>query len=224
MGRLDARIPEPELMDEAAQAEAYARADFEGPNEAFVEHLRALFPTLPTAARVLDLGCGPADIPVRLARRHDAWTFTAVDGAGAMLRFAREAVDAAGLGGRIELLEARVPTAAIPRRSFDVVVSNSLLHHLPDPSALWRTARVAGRQGAAVLVMDLVRPETEDDARAIVDAYARDEPEVLRHDFFHSLRAAFRPGEVRDQLRDAGLPHLLVDRVSDRHLLVHGIL
>jgi 2-polyprenyl-3-methyl-5-hydroxy-6-metoxy-1,4-benzoquinol methylase len=222
---LDQRIPEPELMDEASQAEAYARADFTEPNSAFVGHLETLFPTLPPAANVLDLGCGPGDIPVRLARRHGGWTVLAVDGAPAMLALANRAIADAGLADRIETRTVRIPDRdALPRQAFDIVVSNSLLHHLPDPSALWRTIRWSGRHGAAVMIMDLTRPATEARARSLVDAYAADEPEVLRRDFLMSLRAAFRPREIRDQLEAAGLPHLLVDEVSDRHVLVHGIL
>jgi len=222
---LDERIPEPELMDDGAQAAAYAGADFDEPNGAFVGHLETLFPTLPPAAEVLDLGCGPGDIPIRLAERHRGWRIRAVDGAPAMLAHADRAIAAAGLGDRVTTQVARIPDrSALPRQAFDIVLSNSLLHHLPDPAALWAQTRWSGRQGAAVLVMDLIRPASEAAAQEIVDTYAADEPEGLRRDFFLSLRAAFRPREVQRQLDAAGLPHLLVDRVSDRHMLVHGIL
>src|SRR5438094_644174 len=61
------RILEPELMDDAAQALAYARADFADVNRGFVDRFRTMFPDL-AGSRVVDLGCGPADIPIRLAR------------------------------------------------------------------------------------------------------------------------------------------------------------
>ena len=50
--------------------------------------------------------------------------------------------------------------------------------------------------------------------------YSRDEPEVLRRDFYNSLLAAYRPEEVREQLDRAGLKRLRVEAVSDRHWLV----
>ena len=59
-------------------------------------------------------------------------------------------------------------------------------------------------------------------AQHIVDTYAANEPEVLRRDFFASLCAAFTLDEVRDQLEVAGLGHLAVEAISDRHLLVWG--
>ena len=61
--RLDIRVPEPELMDDAAQARAYASADFADVNQGFVDRFRARFADF-TSGRVIDLGCGPADIPL----------------------------------------------------------------------------------------------------------------------------------------------------------------
>jgi hypothetical protein len=79
-----------------------------------------------------------------------------------------------------------------------------------------------GRRGAAVYVMDLIRPDTPETARGIVEAVAGNEAAILREDFFNSLRAAFTIEEVTGQLRAAGLGHLDVTRSGDRHLLVRG--
>src|SRR5213594_1119003 len=129
------RIPEPELMDDGAQAEAYARADFAAVDQAFVDRFVATFPDL-VRGRVVDLGCGPADIPIRLARARPELRITAVDGAGAMLALAAGAIRTAG--APVALARATVPHLPFARRTFDAVVSNSLLHHLPDPLVLWR--------------------------------------------------------------------------------------
>jgi hypothetical protein len=67
-----------------------------------------------------------------------------------------------------------------------------------------------------------MRPASEAAAQALVDTYATAEPEVLRRDFFNSLLAAFEPGEVREQLQEAGLGHFSVEEASDRHLVVRG--
>jgi hypothetical protein len=82
--------------------------------------------------------------------------------------------------------------------------------------------REAGAPGAAVLVMDLFRPESVAAAQAIVDQYAANEPEVLRLDFLASLCAAFGPDEIRAQLQAHGLDNFSVRTVSDRHLLITG--
>lgn len=217
------RIPEPELMDSAEQADAYAAADFAGPHDALVALLRERLPGL-RSGRVLDLGCGPADVSVRLAQALPRIRVDAVDGAAEMLDRGRERVAAAGLDDRVQLsllhLPAPVGTWA-DRGPYDAVVSTSLLHHLGDPAVLWDTANVAGGPGAAVFVWDLRRPVSTEAARALVAAYSGGEPEVLRTDFYNSLCAAYTADEVRAQIAAAGLG-LEVEAVGDRHLAVWG--
>jgi SAM-dependent methyltransferase len=217
------RIVEPELMDDEAQARAYAEADFEEPNARFVALYGEFVGPLPKGAAVLDLGCGPGDITLRIAAANPGIEVHGLDGSAAMLAFGRAALAAdAGLRARVQLLEGLVPDAALPKARYEAVVSNSLLHHLHDPGGLWRMIRARGAPGAAVLVMDLMRPASEAAARALVDEHAAGEPEVLRRDFYNSLLAAFEPGEVRAQLEEAGLGHFSVVEVSDRHLVVRG--
>lgn len=216
------RIPEPELMDGPVQAQAYAEADFTSVNAGFVAELAAHFPDLGPAPAILDLGCGPGDIPVRLARALPGARITAVEGARAMTDYAQQAVAAAGLAGRVRVVTAALQELSEPRRPFELVVSNSLLHHLHRPGDLWAVVRQQGAAGTAVYVMDLMRPASREEVDALVDAYAAHEPAQLREDFRHSLHAAFTPEEVREQLEACGCGELQVRSVSDRHLLVSG--
>lgn len=213
------RIEEPELMDEAAQAEAYAQADFAAVNQGFVDAFVRAFPEL-DHGRIVDLGCGPADIPIRLARRLPKIHVTGVDGAAAMLALGRARLIEEELSDRVELVQGVLPGAT--DGPFDAVVSNSLLHHLHQPAGLWEEIRRVARDGAPIFVMDLMRPASEEQARSIVETYAGDEPELLKRDFFNSLRAAFTLEEVRAQLVAAGLGNLTVEATSDRHLTVAG--
>jgi ubiquinone/menaquinone biosynthesis C-methylase UbiE len=216
------RIPEPELMDDDAQARAYAEADFSEPHDNFVALFREALPGLDPAGHALDLGCGPADVLIRFARAFPACRLDGVDGAAAMLRYGREAVARAGLAERVRLIEGYLPGAALPETAYDAIISNSLLHHLADPAVLWASIKRWGQPGAAVFVMDLRRPDSPEQAEAMVRQYAANEPDILRWDFHHSLRAAYRPDEVRAQLRAAGLDGLAVREIGDRHLIVWG--
>jgi ubiquinone/menaquinone biosynthesis C-methylase UbiE len=218
------RVPEPELMDEAEQARAYAEADFSEANELFVELFKGLVADVHPTGTVLDLGCGPADIPLRLARVYPRARFHVVDGSAAMLTHARRAWEAAGLSDRVVLVEGRIPGALLPRSRYDAIISNSLLHHLHTPETLWSSLRLYGRPGTPVAVMDLQRPGTPGEADGLVARYAQDAPPVLHRDFRNSLLAAFTPGEVRRQLDAAGLSCLRMSIVSDRHLAVTGFL
>ncbi|RMG36919.1 MAG: class I SAM-dependent methyltransferase [Gammaproteobacteria bacterium] len=217
------RIPEPEeLMDDPAQATAYAEADFGEPNRLFVELLEEQA-AHSLSGEALDLGCGPADISLDLLRRHPALHITAVDGAEAMLAHARQRLAREPeLAPRLTLRCAILPDADLPAAAFDLVLSNSLLHHLGDPAVLWRTLAHAARPGAQVLVMDLARPASPAAAEALVQTHAADAPPILRRDFYNSLLAAYTVEEIEKQLAASGLAGLSVTMVSDRHLAVRG--
>src|SRR3954452_21168295 len=62
-GFMMARVLEPEVMDDEAQAAAYAAADFAEENQGFVDRFLEYFPDF-TEGDVFDLGCGPGDIPI----------------------------------------------------------------------------------------------------------------------------------------------------------------
>ena len=218
------RIMEPELMESAAQAEAYARADFEAPHRRFVELFREKFPALAVEGFVLDLGCGPGDISLRFAAAHPRCTVHGIDASPAMLAAAPICHERhPGLRNRVQLFEGYLPDAALPRTAYEVVICNRLLHHLPDPLVLWRSIARYAAPGAPVFVVDLQRPPSVEEAQRLGDLYTQGEPDVLRHDFYHSLLAAFEPGEIRSQLDACGLGHLEMDLPSDRHICIWGI-
>jgi len=215
------RTLEPELMEDEQQALAYAKADFSTSNQWYVDHLIADYPD--NLGRVLDIGCGPGDVMLRLARAKPNVRITAIDGSAAMIGFAREAVRAADLQARLSAIQGIIPGLPLEERSFDAVLSKDLLHHLPEPMVLWNEAKRLGRPGAAVYVMDLIRPDTPQDARNIVESVAPDEHPILKEDFYNSLCAAFTVEEAKAQVRQAGLP-LEVTQVSDRHMVIKGLL
>ena len=59
------RVLEPELMTDEQQALAYAKADFSTSNQWYVDHLLADCPV--ELGNILDIGCGPGDVMLRLA-------------------------------------------------------------------------------------------------------------------------------------------------------------
>ncbi len=214
------RTPEPELMDEAEQAAAYAGADFEASHGAIVDALVGRLPDFPSSGHVLDIGCGPGDISIRVARCFPGVRIDGIDGAEAMLAPGRERVRLEGLGERVGLYRVMLPDEAPPRGEYDAVVSNSLLHHLHDPMVLWRVVAGTARVGAPVFVADLARPGDDAAVDALVAEMA-DEPDVLQRDFRASLHAAFTVEEVRGQLVAAGLD-LAVELIDGHHLVVWG--
>ncbi len=217
------RRPEPELIEDAEQALAYAQADFLESNALFIKLLGRLEQTPLHRARALDLGYSSADIVCRFLRAWPQATCDALDGSVAMLRHARAALDRLpGVTARTRLLCECIPRPTLPKAHYDLILSNGLLHQLHNPQVLWQTVRAATPPGAQVLIMDLMRPASAGWAETLVATYAAGEPEVLRTDFRNSLFAAFEPTGVVEQLVDAGLSELEVAVVSDRHLVVLG--
>jgi len=217
------RTPEPqELMDDRAQAQAYAAANFSEANNLFIHLLHQLQPG-ELRGKALDLGCGPADIPLALLREHPELHIEAVDGAPAMLELAaHKAAAEPSLQGRLKLLCETLPCADLPQGRYDAIISNSLLHHLSDPNDLWLTVQHSARPNATILIMDLARPNSPLAVDTLVETYAMNEPEVLREDFRNSLHAAYTVDEVREQLAENGLQEIEVGMVSDRHWAARG--
>ncbi|MDP2179615.1 class I SAM-dependent methyltransferase [Methylicorpusculum sp.] len=215
------RQTEPELMLDPAQVEAYALADFSIPHNRFVELLQQRVSAESFCGMALDLGCGPGDISARFVKAFQHASLHAVDGSLPMLSFAAHHLPADVLG-RIEFIHAKLPRISLPCPDYDLIFSNSLLHHLPEPQALWRVIKDYSRPGTQVAVMDLVRPASQMAASELVEHYSADEPAILKHDFYHSLLAAFTLEEIEEQLKQARL-NLNIELVSDRHVFISGL-
>ena len=215
------RRAEPEVMDGEEQAHAYAQADFTEAHNMFVTRFCEAFPEA-KPRQVVDLGCGSADISVRFAHRFSDCHISGMDASEAMLRHGQALAATHGLENRINLIKAYFPDEKISTGVFDTIISNSLLHHLRNPMTMWQLIKQFGCQGTQVFVMDLLRPQNEAQARAIVDEYARDEPAILQHDFYHSLLAAYTIEELETQLSTSKLSFFNIEQISDRHFTVHG--
>lgn len=215
------RIPEPDLMDDHEQARAYSEADFIEPHEAFVEHFKSRFPDF-SQGKILDLGCGTADVIIRFVRVFPGSIITGIDGAQTMLDIGINEVSQKGLSDSIKLEKCRLPDDILLQLEYDAVISNSLLHHLTDPLIIWQTVKQCSKEGAPIFIMDLLRPDTLEIARGLLQRYASDASSILRKDFFNSLLSAYNTEEIQEQLKTADLGYLNIEIVSDRHVLIWG--
>lgn len=217
------RTLEPELMNEEAQAKAYAYADFSEPHDLFLDKFQEKFPDFSFNDVMLDLGCGPCDVTRRFAVAYPDASFHAADGAVRMLMYAEALNEKANLASRIKLIKACLPEVELPQTAYHTIISNSLLHHLHNPFVLWETIQKYAKPYASVFVMDLMRPSDEATVRYLSDDYVKGEPDVLKQDFENSLRAAFTIEEVQQQLDKMGLSQQLqVEEASDRHMIIFG--
>ncbi len=215
------REPESESMDVTEEADAYAEADFAGVNTAFVSRLLYLVGEQKPAL-CLDLGTGPGDIPARIIRHGVPWRIIGADMSRPMLAHAKRAVNTAGFRWAINLACTDAKSMPFPPATFDIIFSNSILHHLSDTRPFWTEIKRVGKPGAFVMLRDLARPESPEAARAIVSRHAEYESSMLQEEYYRSLLAAYTPDELRVQIASAQMPLLRVETVSDRHLDVFG--
>lgn len=208
------RVLEVEAMDTAAEAAAYDAMDHSAVNAKFAADF---FSACPTDGPVLDVGTGTARIPIELCRQWATVSVVAVDLADHMLTVARRNVTAAGLADRITL--AKVNARGLPYAAghFPAVVSNSIIHHIPDPAPAFAEVTRVCQSGGTVFVRDLFRPDTKAELDRLVALYAANDTPTQRQLFHDSLHAALTLDEVRELVTRIGFPAASVAPTSDRH-------
>lgn len=97
---------------------------------------------LPGEARILDVGCGPGRLwTENLDRVPDGWHVSLTDASPGMVREAEG--DLAGSGRHLDFRVADAQELPFESGSFDAVVANHMLYHVPDrPKALSEISRV----------------------------------------------------------------------------------
>jgi ubiquinone/menaquinone biosynthesis C-methylase UbiE len=208
------RVLEPEVMDSAAEADDYDAMDHSHVNQFFVNDFLHLQPTLQS---LLDVGAGTAQIPIALCEKHPTVHVIAIDLAEHMLNVGRHNVERAGLTDRIrlQLCDAkRMPFAAA---TFDSVMSNSIIHHIPEPFAVFAEMKRVVKAAGLLFVRDLLRPRDEAELQAFVKKYAEGANAHQQQMFADSLRAALTLDEVRAMVTRLGFDTATVQQTSDRH-------
>jgi ubiquinone/menaquinone biosynthesis C-methylase UbiE len=130
-----------------------------------MQHLMKLLePFVSGAGSVLEVGCGPALLTLRLASRHRGVEFMAVDSNDRFLVVARENAIFANLvnaGGRFNCDYARLTRLPFDDDSFDVVFSFCSMARWRQPEkTIAECARVC-RPGGTVIIYDLARDADE---------------------------------------------------------------
>lgn len=207
------RVLEEEVMSDPDEAIEYEAMDFSPTDQLLVDRAVAL---APRAKWIADIGAGNGKISAAVCDRMRLEArVCAVDMSSEMLALARRRKTAEGRVLRIVRGDAK----RLPFRdgAFDLVISNSLIHHVPDPADAFREIARLARTGAAVLVRDLIRPNTPQQLDALVAQYAGGWSERQRRLFGDSLRAGLTLDEVRQCLDRCGLADVRVSQITDRH-------
>jgi ubiquinone/menaquinone biosynthesis C-methylase UbiE len=212
------RILEPEVMDTPEEARDYDAMDHGEVNRIFVADFLAHYGPTDESAQpglILDLGAGTAQIPIELCRRNADAQVVAVDLAEHMLALGEANVRRAGLSDRIRLEKIDAKKLPYADRSFAAVISNSIVHHIPEPErVLAEVVRVAA---GVIFFRDLLRPDSAEALHLLVQAYAGDANAHQQKMFADSLHAALTLDEVRALVERLNLAPADVRQTSDRH-------
>lgn len=208
------RVLETEVMDTPAEALDYDSMDHTEVNGIFAHDFLAFCrPDGP----ILDVGTGTAQIPIELCRGFPTAQITGVDLAESMLQVGRGNIQRAGLTQSIELRHIDAKAIPFPAGHFAAVISNSIVHHIPEPSrAIAEMVRVT-RPGGALFIRDLLRPQNDAEVRRLVEQYAGTANAHQRQMFDDSLRAALTLDEIRALVALHGFDPAEVRQTSDRH-------
>ncbi|WP_269623070.1 class I SAM-dependent methyltransferase [Prochlorococcus marinus] len=229
------RVTEPELMQDLFQVQAYAENDFSEVNEKFLgaveKCINKFRKTLDSSVLMIDLGCGPGQISEKIACRWPKANVIGVDDSQEMLNFARRRKN---LNPKASLLEGlsyrKVNISSIAKgtngllKCADVVVSNSLIHHIHDPKIFWDCLMNISKKGSIHFHRDLRRPDSYQEAISLQKKYMPDAPAILSRDFLASLKAAFTVNEIKSQLYLYKFKNFDVIEVDDRYLDIIGFL
>ena len=223
------RVPEPELMEMPSQVKAYADADFSSSDSMVVKqleiYLKTLGKTLNKSDLIVDVGCGPGNISERIAKNWPFAKVVGIDGSREMLNQAQKKLSE-DLTENLtyELIQINSIASGVKHFPFkaDVLVSNSALHHFHDPYSFWKALKKLGKNNCIHIHRDLIRPNSLEKAFEIKEKHLSNSPEILKNDFYASLKASFTVEEVSQQLFDAGLSQLEVSQVDELYLEIIG--
>jgi ubiquinone/menaquinone biosynthesis C-methylase UbiE len=217
------RVLEPEVMDTPEEASDYDAMDHDAVNARFCEDLLAEGAVGPS---VLDVGTGTALIPIELCRRAPAVHVVAIDLAENMLAVARKNLARRGLQDRVMLEKVDAKAMPFASGSFATIVSNSIIHHIPEPGGVLAEMLRVTTDGGLVFVRDLARPSSDAEVDRLVALYAGEAPtdpkgfasfERQRELFRASLKAALTVDEIAALAKGVGMNADAVRMTSDRH-------
>lgn len=208
------RVLEPEVMDTYEEARDYDSMGHQEVNTLFVQDLLA---SGEIGIDVLDVGTGTAQIPVELCRQNEECRVIAIDMAAHMLDLARFNIEVEGFTQRIYLQQIDAKDMNFEQDMFDCVISNSIIHHIPQPRLVLQEAIRVARPGGLLFFRDLMRPESGEEVSRLVEMYAGDENPHQKQMFDDSLRAALSLEEIREMVTNLGFQGDSVQATSDRH-------
>ncbi len=227
------RVTEPELMLSSDQVLAYAQADFSETENDVISRICSLVRNIGLKVNkhtvIVDLGCGPGNIAEKISITWPNAKVFGLDDSQAMLDIANERkkrISKQDAFGNLVYRKVNISSIAKGNNPFfkfaDIVISNSLIHHIHDPDIFFEALVSISKKGAVHFHRDLRRPFDKKELERIQEEYLINAPAVLRKDFIASLKAAHTLSEINDYINSRKLLKLKAVSVGDRYLDLIG--
>ena len=210
------RILEPEVMDTLEEALEYDSMDHSQVNEVFCNDFFAAR-NLKDGVQILDVGTGTAQIPIVMCKRNTGLKITAIDLAESMLTLGNKNIQTARLEDSITLDQVDSKKMPYSDESFDQVISNSIIHHIPNPLECFKEMIRVTKKDGLLFIRDLLRPFSIVELHNIVNLHAGDATPKQKQLFTDSLHASLSLTEVREMVKLFGFEAFTVIQSSNRH-------
>ncbi len=215
------RSLEPESMSEEREAREYdimIKKNEKVMHGPFVKLIKDLDVS---GGRILDIGTGTGQLPIKLAKVFPGVRVTGVDLSNEMLTLARKNAAECNLSDRVTFERCDGKELPYPDGSFDLVISNFTLHHLEKPEIILNQAlRMTGDNGT-VLIRDILRPPLP--LIRLLGLYMHI---FLGYSSFITQRTieSFESGLTLNEMKQAVLSSHMKQAAVHRHMGLYGLI
>ena len=134
-----------------------------------------------------------------------------------MLFIGNQNIEQAGLQEQIKLEQVDAKQLLYTDDQFDMVISNSIVHHLADPLLFFQEIQRVLKPQGVIFLRDLTRPSSETELNTLVEQYAGNCNDHQKKLFRDSLQAAYTLDEIINFVESVGLEKIRIYQSSDRH-------
>lgn len=215
------RVPEPEVMQTPEEALGYAQTAsnpyLDRLDNQFVDHVLSMR----ILGKILDLGTGPGQIPIKLAKREPRISVIGVDLSKEMLKLGAERAKREQVSSRVDFILASANSIPVASGSIDLLICNSTLHHFSNPVQVFNEAHRVVKEGGVVYFRDLRRR-----SRLLhglhVAFFGRKYTGLMRKSFADSVHAAYTRPELVQHIANSDLSNARVSYSDLTHLVVES--
>lgn len=209
------RVLEGEVMSSPEEAKEYAEICQSQVNELFVKTICEDLNF--HSGKIIDLGCGPGDIVIRIAQERPSAMIVGLDLSEEMLILAREKVSREKITSQVEFRCDDIKNTSCPSSSFDFIVSNSVAHHIPEPLFFFKEIVRLRHKDSGIFVKDLRRPNNQAHLEELVLIHTSNQSSFQKKMFHDSLHASLTLAELKEICKEAGLEDVAISEVGDLH-------